>query len=61
MPTPFPPFTLQAVTASFYLRSCWFIMVKFKARERVKRRHAGVVRKFLTIMGVRAEVRLMDG
>lgn len=40
------------MTAYFYLRTCWTILVRFKARERLKRQHAGVVRKFLSILSI---------
>lgn len=43
---------VQGITAYFYLRTCWTILVRFKARERVKRRHENIVRKFLIIMNV---------
>lgn len=42
----------QGITAYFYLRTCWTILVRFKARERVKRRHQGIVRKFVAIMTI---------
>lgn len=42
----------QGITAYFYLRTCWTILVRFKARERVKKRHENIVRKFIVIMNI---------
>lgn len=42
----------QAMTAFFYLRACWTILVRFRARERVKRRHVGMVKRFILTMNV---------
>lgn len=36
----------------FYLHTCWTILQRFRSRERVKKRHRKIVRRFLLINGI---------